>query len=194
MSDITSNLTEWIQKNNRLNRGKPEAAVLVPFIEKNGIPHLVLTKRSNNLRTHSGQISFPGGKVDSLDKNIMETALRETEEEIGIKKEEIHMLGLLDDFFTPYFNSVTPILAKLDSHNYTISEDEIDKIIEVPVKDLINPQIYHSEIWTRDGIDYEIHFYNWHDPFENEIHEIWGATATVIYKILKIINLQQYEQ
>lgn len=185
--EIINSIKLWLESSDRLYLGKPQAAVLVPLIMKDGAPHIILTLRSNNLNKHSGQIAFPGGKVDPVDTDIYSTALREAEEEIGINRKEVNILGLFDDFFTPYYNSITPVIAIMPRPKYKISEDEIEEILEVPISDLLNPRIYHSEIWNREGTDYEIHFYNWYDKNQGKTHEIWGATATVIYKILKII-------
>lgn len=184
---VISSLQTWLDSNNRLNLGEPQAAVLVPFIEKKGLPYIVLTLRSNKLNKHSGQISFPGGKVDTSDIDIFSTALRETEEEIGIDRRNVNILGLFDDFFTPYYSSVTPVIAKMSRTSYRLSEDEIEEIIEVPVSDLLDPKIYHTEILHRDGRDYEIHFYKWYDENQAKYYDIWGATAGVLHKLLKII-------
>lgn len=183
-------LSNWIEANDRLVLGDPEAAVLVPIIEKDNNPCVILTKRSNNLRKHSGQISFPGGKVDKVDENVYSTALRETEEEIGIHQDSISVHGLLDDFATPYFSAVTPVLATIKSSNYIISEAEIEEIIEVPLNELMDPQIYHSELWQRDGITHTIHFFLWHDSIAHKTYNIWGATAGVLHKVLNIIGSQ----
>ncbi|MCE7736751.1 MAG: CoA pyrophosphatase [Candidatus Heimdallarchaeota archaeon] len=181
-------LSTWIEGNDRLVLGTPEAAVLVPIIEKDNIPHVILTKRSNNLRQHSGQIAFPGGKVDDEDENVFSTALRETEEEIGIPQDSISIHGLLDDFATPYFSSVTPVLGTIKNRDYIISESEIEEIFEVPLTDLMDPKIYHSELWQRDGVTHTIHFYLWHDIIEHKTYNIWGATAGVLFKVINIIN------
>ena len=185
-------LSNWIEANDRLVLGTPDAAVLVPIIEKGNNPYVILTKRSNNHRMHSVQISFPGGKVDDSDENVYSTALRETEEEIGIPPDSISIHGLLDDFATPYFPSVTPVLATIKNRNYIISESEIEEIIEVPLNDLMDPQIYHSELWQRNGITHPIHFYLWHDSVKHKTYNIWGATAGVLFKLLNIINLTTY--
>ena len=183
-------LSRWIEGNDRLVLGTPEAAVLVPIIEKDNNPSVVLTKRSNQLRKHSGQIAFPGGKVDEEDENVYSTALRETEEEIGIHQESILVHGLLDDFATPYFSSVTPVLGTIKNREYIISESEIEEIIEVPLNELMDPKIYHSELWQRNGITHTIHFYLWHDSVKHKTYNIWGATAGVLYKVLNIIDSQ----
>lgn len=180
-------LSNWIEGNNRLVLGNPQAAVLVPIINDDNNPSVILTIRSKQLRKHSGQISFPGGKVDLVDENVYSTALRETEEEIGINQESILIHGLLDDFATPYFSAVTPVLGTIKNQDYIMSEDEIDEIIEVPLNDLMDPTIYHSELWTRNGTTHTIHFYHWHNSIDHKTYNIWGATAGVLVKVLNII-------
>jgi len=174
--------------------GNPSAAVLIPILNINDSPYLLLTVRSKKLKSHPGQVSFPGGKVDPEDENIQVTALRETEEEVGITRANISILSNFHDFSTPWIKCVTPIIAKIDSDlNYTMSTEEIDEILEVPIKDLLDPMILHTENWVRNGVSVNVRFFDWLDKKTNTTHNIWGATAEVIFNLLTDLGLIQHE-
>jgi 8-oxo-dGTP pyrophosphatase MutT (NUDIX family) len=158
------------------------AAVIIPLFFKNQEPHLLFTKRTDKVEHHKGQISFPGGMEDKTDNNLMETALRETWEEMGIKSEDITILGRTDNFLTNTNFMVTPYVGHFPyPYPYNINEDEISSILEVPLSHLLNPEIFRIEKWKRNGVLWDVHFYDYNG--EN----IWGVTGFLLSNFLSII-------
>ncbi|MCH8905906.1 MAG: CoA pyrophosphatase [Candidatus Heimdallarchaeota archaeon] len=187
-SSLIDRIKDWSNHYQRTSLGTPLAGVLIPLFQHQGEPHLILTLRSKKLNHHAGQISFPGGKIDASDSSIEDTVLRETEEEIGIGRSNITIINKFHDFSTPWFKCVTPIFGTLNKNrDYTISQDEIDEIIEVPLKDLLLPFVYHTEIWVQDSFQVRVHFYYWRDPKTDRNYNIWGAIASVIHQFLSEI-------
>lgn len=156
--------------------GVVKAAVLVPVFENlnsNGdIKNIfiVFTKRTESVRDHKGQISFPGG-VSEGDETPEETALRETEEELGIKRDSITLLGLLDDIITITGYIVTPVVGELKNLNFKPNRDEVENILVFSIEDIINAK-YHEEYWR-----WEFHI--------NET-VVWGATARILKSFLQL--------
>jgi len=155
------------------------AAVLVPLFLRNDEPWALFTRRTEHLKNHGGEISFPGGGVEPEDKDLWQTALRETEEEMGIAGTDIKRLGQLDDFISIYGYLVTPYVGSFsDSYPYNPDPGEIAEIIELPLQKLRNPQIYHQEDWQHKGRSIPVDFY------QLEGHNIWGMTAAILKQLL----------
>ena len=162
------------------------AAVLVPIYIKHDEWQILFTRRTEKVTHHKNEISFPGGGYDEIaDRNIIETALREIEEEIGCKNVEI--LGLLDDIFTISGYIVTPVVGKIaNSVDFDCNQqnsDEIQYIISVPLEKVANA----SNFWTQEfpyneGKRYEVPFFD----YEGEI--IWGATGRILLNFLRILT------
>ena len=158
------------------------AAVLIPLFFKNGEVHLLFTKRTDKVETHKGQISFPGGMADKSDDKLRETALRETWEEMGIKSSDIKLLGKTDKFLTNTNFMVTPYVGHFPyPYEFKISEDEIERVIEVPLSQLIKPEIFEIKPWVRDGIKWNIHYYNYNGDV------IWGVTGFLLSNFFQIV-------
>ncbi|MCE7736694.1 MAG: CoA pyrophosphatase [Candidatus Heimdallarchaeota archaeon] len=187
ISQVKSKLLERIAKKDRIILGDPTAAVLVPFFEKDNRAYLLLTKRSEKLKKHSGQISFPGGKIEK-GETTEDTAIRESYEEIGIEDGDIlEILGPFDDFATPYFDAVTPILSIINQKNtYVKSKEELDEILEVPLTDLMAPEVHYIKPMEFQNKTYQVHYYEWNGNGKKNI--IWGATAGVIHELIEIIR------
>jgi len=159
-----------------------KAAVLIPIFFKNSQAHLLFTKRTEKVEHHKGQISFPGGMHDTTDNHLQETALRETWEEMGIKWEDITVLGRIDNFLTNTNFMVTPFVGYFPyPYNYKVNNDEIAQVIEVPLCELLKPEIFEMNKWERDGILWDLHFYY----YDNE--KIWGVTGFILSNFLNII-------
>jgi 8-oxo-dGTP pyrophosphatase MutT (NUDIX family) len=158
------------------------AAVIIPVFFKNQEAHLLFTKRTDKVEHHKGQISFPGGMQDSIDKDLRETAIRETWEEMGIKEKDITILGRTDNFLTNTNFMVTPYVAHFPyPYPYLINAGEIASVIEVPLSTLLNPEIFKIERWKRNGVLWDVHFYNYN-------HEkIWGVTGFLLSNFLSIV-------
>lgn len=188
MSDSFTNRIEELLKSRSKNiiadwDLKP-SSVLVPIFTKGGERHLLFTKRTENLRNHPGQISFPGGRHDKSDESLWETALRETEEEIGVKREHVKFLGELDDMLTSTQYRITPFVASIPyPYEFVVNCAEIDAIIEVPIKQLMDPDIL--EIRLREYFNVIVKVYYFHIGPE----PIWGATGRIVKHFLDVVNL-----
>lgn len=151
------------------------AAVLIPVIERESGLNLIFTKRTEKLRSHSGQISFPGGKIDTGDESAKYAALRETDEEIGIGRTNIEVLGQMPDYFTGSGYKISSIVGLIDADvQFNPSPDEVEYIFEVPLAFLMNSE--NHKIGSRVFENTERYFYEmpWND------HYIWGVTAGIV--------------
>lgn len=155
-----------------------QAGVLVLlFPDEDDLLHLMLTRRTAHLRGHSGQISFPGGRRDPSDASFIETALRETCEELGLcAADQIEILGSLTRFYIPPSNyEVHPVVAWLPGlPELRPNADEVAEVFSMPLADLLRPEIKHVEDWTFDGQTRRIAFYM------VQGHKVWGATAAML--------------
>lgn len=160
-----------------------EAAVLVPIVEHQGHLTVLLTRRSDDLPVHKGQISFPGGRVEEDDDSHVETALRESEEEIGLDRRSVEIIGRLDTYLTRTGYSVTPVIGLVRPPlDLTADPVEVAEIFEVPLAFLLDRgnQERHSREWqgkTR-------HFFVL--PYEH--YYIWGATAGMLVNLSDVMH------
>ena len=173
-------------------RGEPPAtgacnrlsAVLIPLYVHRGEPNVILTRRAAHLRTHSREVAFPGGGREPGDADLWETALRETSEEIGLDPAEAVRIGELDPFFTVGSDSlVHSYVAELPAGRPTgLQPDpsEVEKILHVPLSELMAVDVYRQELWPRDGSMRPISF------FEIPGDTIWGATAAILRQLLVV--------
>ena len=159
------------------------AAVLIPLFSQNGECHLLFTKRTDKVETHKGEISFPGGVQDKTDGNLLETALRETYEEIGINTEDVEILGELDDIETNTNFIISPFVGIIPHpYEFKINEIEIEELIHVPLESLLNGDNFWEESWNYKGRKYPMYFYRYEDNI------IWGATGKIVKHFLDIIK------
>jgi 8-oxo-dGTP pyrophosphatase MutT (NUDIX family) len=159
------------------------AAVLVPLFQKDGDCHLLFTKRSEEVKYHKGEISFPGGVVDEEDRELINTALREAHEEIGLKESDVQIIGVLDDIVTITEFIVTPIVGLFPyPYPFKVSEVEIAELIEVPLASLLEEDCF-SEREIFRGDQREIVF-----AYQYGKHIIWGATARILKQFLDFIT------
>ena len=151
------------------------SAVLIPIVTRNKKHSIILTKRSQHLNHHPGQISFPGGRVETSDKNAVDTALRETQEEIGITQEQISVAGFLKQYTTVSDFVITPVVGFVDpDYRAEIDEFEVEYAFEVPCEILLNTNNYQRNKILWQG---EMRLY-WELDYEH--HNIWGATAAIL--------------
>lgn len=161
------------------------AAVLVPFFKSDGEYRVLFTKRTNRVEAHKGQISFPGGAVDEQDRFFVDTALREAHEEIGLRPEEVTILGQTDDTRTVASNFIIHPFVGLIPYPYPfrINAGEVKKLIEVPLEvftsDKPRSRIMPVEY---EGKTYESAAY----PYDGDV--IWGATARIMENLVEIIG------
>ena len=158
------------------------AAVLVPIIVKKK-PFLILTKRSFMLNSHPGQISFPGGKVEKNDKNFLETAFRESFEEIGIKKKNFFLIGRLPRHKTITGYEINPFLVMMvKDQKFIINDKEVDEIIKIPLDFFFNLENYYVRYY-KNGKNIRKYFTI---PYGH--YYIWGATAQIIKSLANRIK------
>ena len=159
------------------------AAVLVPIVEREE-PTVLLTKRAEHLNEHAGQVSFPGGKIDATDPSPLAAALREADEEIGLKENFIEPIGYLDVYATGFGFRILPTLARVrPGFDLTISRNEVDNVFEVPLAFLMDP--LNHKLGTKEFRGMQRSFYEM--PFEQ--HYIWGATAGMLRALYERICL-----
>jgi 8-oxo-dGTP pyrophosphatase MutT (NUDIX family) len=157
------------------------AAVVAPVVRRGGGDHLLFTKRADHLGEHPGQMSFPGGGRDPSDADLRETALREANEEIGLRPEEAEIYGRLDDIETVTSYSVRPFVATVPDREYAPDEREVAEIAVLDVGDLTDLANYESE--RRDHPHYgevRLHF------FHVDGYTVWGATGRILVQLLEL--------
>jgi 8-oxo-dGTP pyrophosphatase MutT (NUDIX family) len=157
------------------------AAVIVPVLERASDPFLLFTKRADDLSDHPGQMSFPGGGVEPSDADLEATALREADEEIGLRPSEVDVVGRLDDIRTVTSYSVRPFAACVPDREYVPGDGEVAEIAVLPVAGLTDRDNYESE--RRDHPYYgevRLHF------FRVDGYTVWGATANILVQFLEL--------
>ena len=132
---------------------------------------------------HKGQISFPGGRQDKKDKDLLATALREAREEMGIIEKDVCILGELDDICTVSTDfCVSPFVALLPyPYPYKVNRQEIEEVIEVPLSGLLDNRRFRQELYEKDGQPFPVYF------FQHQDHTIWGATAKILKQLLDLL-------
>lgn len=162
----------------QLGQALKPAAILFPIIEREE-PSVLLTKRSENMPTHAGQISFPGGRFHAGDKSLLNTALRELEEETGIGPEFVTIGGFLNPYET--VNSgfmILPVVGFVrEGYSLRLNTSEVAEVFEVPLNYLCDPANRSRMSVERQGVMREFHTI----PFAG--HKIWGATAEIIVSL-----------
>ncbi len=159
------------------------SAVLMPLFVRQDRQYLLFTRRSQKVRYHKGEISFPGGGFDQEDGTLLNTALRESCEEIGLNPGDVEILGQLDDIFTRFSNYIiSPFVGSIaDGYEFKSSQFEIDEIITIPVMALLEDGAMRVEPrFDENGIPYHPHVYYYQDK------KITGATAAILRQFLGI--------
>ncbi len=158
------------------------SAVLMPILFEDGQFKFVLTKRTDSLKHHKGEISFPGGGQDKEDQNLIETALRETYEEIGVEQSQIKILGRLDDLFTITRYIITPFVGTIHKKvEYKSNDAEVAELLHVPLDLFLTDEKFKEKAWVRNGTNYPLYYYYWGD------YEVWGATGYIINQFIEIV-------
>jgi 8-oxo-dGTP pyrophosphatase MutT (NUDIX family) len=151
------------------------AAVLVPIVLRDGGAELLLTVRNANLKSHPGQISFPGGRVDASDRDVGHTALREAEEELGIRPEHVQLLGSLTLFATGTGYGVVPVVGLIPpDYPYQPAAEEVAEVFHVPLSHVLDPRNHQACEREYQG-ERRRYFEIWFGDYR-----IWGATAGMI--------------
>jgi 8-oxo-dGTP pyrophosphatase MutT (NUDIX family) len=163
--------------------GGRAAAVLLPVFEEDGEARIVLTRRPETMPSHRGEIAFPGGKVEpTVDHDARDTALREAEEEIGLRRELVEVITALPTLGTVVgqFN-ITPFVGITDGRPIVTADSrEVDRVFDVALVELLADDVYHEERWSwgLDGTERAMQFYELADE------TIWGATARILTDLL----------
>ena len=159
------------------------ASVLILLFPNNGHIHFFLTQRTDEVEHHKGQISFPGGAWEDGEK-LHETAIRETEEEIGVDRNTVEIVGGLTPFFVPVTGfMINPFIGWCNKKPSTnIQTDEVHKLFIVSLSDLLDDKLFLSENWEIRGHEAIVPFYN----FEGQ--KVWGVTAAILSEFKLILK------
>ena len=165
--------------------GFRRAAVLLPLYETETGLSFVLTKRTELVPTHKGQISFPGGGFQDGDGDLLTTALRETEEEIGLHRSDVTVVGVLDDTVTAASaHVVRPFVGFVPNpYPFRLDSFEIEQLVRLPLRPLVEPNCFREEIWDRNGRPHSVFFYD-HDG-----QTIWGLTARILKQFVEVVGM-----
>lgn len=175
-----STVNEW--SHHKREDGLNNAAVLVPLVKRDQW-QVLLTKRTDHLHHHPGQVSFPGGRADAIDVSPLHTALRETQEEVGIEQELIELVGVIEPFMTVTDFNVIPIVGFVDPRfELKIDTFEVAEVFEVPLSLLMDLSCYQRKeiFWQGKNRLYWELMYNG--------YQIWGATAGMLYEFASRLN------
>lgn len=163
-----------------------QAAVLIGLVEpvsgQQGL-QVLLTKRASHLKHHPSQISFPGGKVEATDNSLIDAALREAHEEVGLTPDAVNIIGQLNPYQTVSGFEVTPIVAIVDkAQHYDIDENEVAEVFLAPLQHFLTIKNAPSITVSKHGHNYQVHSL----PYLH--HNIWGATAVMLKDLTKQIS------
>jgi 8-oxo-dGTP pyrophosphatase MutT (NUDIX family) len=169
---------------NKISSSAKKSAVMCLFLEKNNKTYLILTKRSEKLNQHAGEISFPGGSLEDQDKNSLMAALRETFEEIGVPERRINVIGQLDDCITGTGFHIETYVGILKKNTiFRVNKEEVSQLILLPIEVLQNN---NNIIWTSKKFGNKSYNF-WKIKFLN--YNIWGATASILANLsVKVWN------
>ena len=160
------------------------AAVLIPVLQKSDGLSILLTQRTDHLHDHAGQISFPGGRMDAGDTDLYATALRESQEEIGLESGRVEIIGTLPEYLTVSGYRVTPVVALVDPQpHYPVDAFEVADVFDVPLPFLMDPANHQVRVYMNGEERRRFYAMPYQDRF------IWGATAGMLrnlYHFLKV--------
>ena len=163
--------------------GQPQASVLIAILNYGKYiesPEIIFTQRSSHLSTHSGEVSFPGGKADKIDPSLFDTALRESNEEINLNSKDVTELGKLNYLISRHKIEVNPFIASVDQPQALQPNEEIQEIFTVPLDFLLDPNNIQRENIERHGSVWLVPTWNIKDQ------KIWGLTAMITINFLNV--------
>ena len=160
-----------------------QGGVLILLYPYRGQLHLVLTRRTDRLENHKGQISLPGGRREG-DEPIQQTALREAQEELGVLPAVVETLGELTPLYIPTSDfCITPVVGWIENRpHWQPDPDEVAEVLEIPLRRLADPASVREETWHRGELTMHVRFYSF------EGHRVWGATAMVLSEFLTLLT------
>jgi len=164
------------------------AAVLVPLVRRSGGLTVLLTRRTDHLNDHAGQVSFPGGRTDPGDADAVATALREAHEEVGIAADEVEVIGQLPTYTTVTAYEVTPVVGLLDPPRaLALDPFEVAEVFEVPLSFLMDPQHHRRHAVEVDGLARQFISMPWGQDLRGEPYFVWGATAAMLRNLYRFL-------
>ncbi len=181
---------EVVRETSFSQRARSSASVLLPLVMRDELS-VLLTERSLHLSTHGGQIAFPGGKADALDADEVATALRETQEEVGLAPEFVQVIGKLPHYITGTHFVISPVVALVDpDFTLHINPDEVAHVFEVPLSFLMNPAHHNEHAFDWQGARRRWFSMPYQDPLtpERPEHFIWGATAGMLRNFYRFLS------
>lgn len=165
-------------------RNLRDAAVLIPVVDHGAEASVILTKRSETLASHSGQVAFPGGRIDATDASAEAAALREAEEEIGLDPRHVEVIARLPDYKSGSGYRIAPVLGIVrPGFTLTRNPDEVDVIFEVPLRFLMDP-VNHA----RESLEFNNQLWTYYDMAYGK-QRIWGVTAGIIRTLYERLYL-----
>ncbi len=188
MEQIRSKLNRSWPPRNLLNERVGDgpfrpAAVLIPLYVRDHGLWTLFTKRTHTVEHHKGQISFPGGRQHAEDANLWTTAIRETEEEIGVPRESVRLLGALPRMLTVTDFEVSPFVGAIPYPvEFRPEPGEVETILEIPLSYLLDPQVVEEQTLKWKGRDVKTLVYHYRG------HAIWGATARILADFLEALE------
>ena len=166
------------------------ASVIVGIVDSD-IPQLFLTKRSDQLEQHSGQIAFPGGKVEIDDRDLIDTALREAEEEVSIKRKDVEIIGQLTELYIPPSRFIVQPVVAFSAQEPQFSPDpvEVEKVIQTPLSRIVEDDVIREK---------EIFLPKYNTTIETSYFDIdeqvvWGATAMILSELRSVLRLLDWQ-
>ncbi len=170
------------KKRHIVNASRIKSAVLVPVYCRQGQPYVLFTRRTEKVRTHKGEISFPGGAYEKRDGTLVTTALRECSEEICLIAEAADVVGELDDQISAASNYIiSPFVAYIPwPYQFKLNEEETAELIEVPISSLLDKSCLEQRSDVLDGEVVDAYYYHYQG------NVIWGATARILHQFLDI--------
>jgi len=181
---------EFVGDRFRLRPDPPRpAAVLVPIVAHRSGPTVLLTERTAHLHDHAGQVAFPGGRTEPGDPSPVATALRETQEEIGLAPERVEILAELPVYLTGTGYRVTPIVGLVEpGFELTLDAFEVAEAFEVPLEFLMNPRYHERRRVAHGEIDRTFYAMPWRCERRGREYFIWGATAAMLRNLYRLLS------
>lgn len=166
------------------------AAVLLPLFLNGKDWHLVLTRRTDSVESHKGQVSFPGGGCDEIETLPEQTALREAQEEIGLLPQDVRILGKLNEVVTITHFRVTPVVGIIPwPYTFHLSRNEVSRVFSIPLAWMAHPANWDEFDFTPQGSQRSFQVITYH-TYDGEV--LWGASARIVQNFLEVIDMIQH--